>query len=80
MEQWVIAFYGKTFRPELVGESIKQNTPTLFFQMKDKKFSVDFENRSDYYAAAYHTQVRVKVWNPKRTVYYEGIAVNVKLD
>lgn len=78
MEQWVISYSGRTCEPETVGESIKQNTPTLFFQFKDKKFSVEFENRSDYYAAAYHTPVNVRVLNSDRTKYYLGTAVNEK--
>lgn len=78
MEQWVISFYGRVCEPELIEARFKQDHPTLSFKHEDKDFSVEFENRSDYYSAAYHTEVKVKVINGQRTKYYEGTAVNVK--
>lgn len=50
MKRWHITCKGSTKQPELIQQSVKQDTPTLTFMQDGIKFTVEFYNRSDYFA------------------------------
>lgn len=51
MKQWSITVSEVTKQPELISSDGKRDNPTLAFMQEGIKFTVEFYNRSDYFAA-----------------------------
>lgn len=79
MERWVISYNGNVCEPELTKSEVKQPYPVLTFNLNKIAFFVEFENQSDYMAAAYHSEVKVTVVTFNRGKRFAGIAFNKKL-
>jgi hypothetical protein len=76
MRTWLISYNDKTCEPVLISAHEQQNTPTLNLSYNDIPFSVEFDNRSDYFASRGGTIAEVTVISASRKTRYKGTAVN----
>lgn len=51
MKSWHITVGTVTRTPTIISENGQQNTPTIVASQDGVQFSVEFDNRSDYFAA-----------------------------
>lgn len=78
MRTWLITYDSKTCRPALISAHEQQDTPALKFSLGDKVFSVEFRNRSDYFAARHGATAEVIIASANRKKLVIGKAVNEK--
>lgn len=80
MKQWHITV-GDTIRtPNIISESGKQDTPKILCEQDGIPFSVEFYNRSDYFAARdSNVDVRCVVVSRNRSKSVVGIARNLHI-
>ena len=79
VREWEVSYGGKSCQPVLVESSVKQNEPKLVFMLDDKKFFVEFQNRSDHMGASYGHAAEVTIISWNRSKRFPGIAVNKKV-
>jgi len=78
---WHITVGNTTRTPTIISESGKQDTPKIQCEQDGIPFSVEFYNRSDYFAARdSNVDVAVIVVSRNRGRRVVGIARNLKLD
>ena len=76
MRTWLISYQGKACQPTLISTHEQQDTPTLKLSYNDKPFSVEFQNRSDYFASRHGTEADVIIVSVGRKKLIRGTAVN----
>lgn len=76
MRSWLISYDGKYCHPVLIIANEQQDTPTLKLFYNDKNFSVEFQNRSDYFASRHGTEAQVIIASAGRKKLIRGTAVN----
>jgi hypothetical protein len=76
MRTWLISYGSKACRPTLISAHEQQDTPTLRLSYNDKPFSVEFQNRSDYFASRHGTEADVIIVSAGRKKLIRGTAVN----
>jgi hypothetical protein len=76
MRNWLISYDGKSCQPVLISAHEQQDTPTLKLTYNDKNFSVEFQNRSDYFASRHGAKAEVIIVSPGRKKLFRGTAVN----
>ena len=78
---WHITVGNTTRTPTIISESGKQDTPKILCEQVGIPFSVEFYNRSDYFAARdSNVDVAVIVVSSNRGKRVLGIARNLKID
>jgi|GEM_PF-4643835 len=76
MLTWLISYDGKSCQPVLISAHEQQDTPTLKLTYNDVPFSVEFKNRSDYFASRHGTEAQVIIVSAGRKKLTRGTAVN----
>ena len=76
MRTWQISYNDNSCEPLLISAHEQQDTPTLKLSYNDKSFSVEFQNRSDYFASRHGTEAEVIIVSAGRKKLIRGIAVN----
>lgn len=81
MKKWHITVGNTTRTPKVISETGKQDTPKIQFEQDGIPFSVEFYNRSDYFAARdSNVDVCCVVVSRNRGNRVVGIARNLKID
>lgn len=75
MRTWLISYNGKTCQPVLISSHEQQDTPTIKLAYNDVPFSVEFQNRSDYFASRHGSIADVIIASAGRKKLYRGTAV-----
>lgn len=75
MKRWIVAYNGKKWEPNIFSASVKQNTPTIIFTLNNKRFSIEFENQTDYVASAHGKEANVMMISNDRSKRFHAIAV-----
>jgi len=60
-------------------QTVKQDTPVLFFEEEGRKFTVEFKNQTDYFSSSYGHVATVMVISHNRSVRFPGEMSNVKI-
>jgi hypothetical protein len=76
MRTWLISYDGKTCQPILITAHEQQDTPTLKLSYNDIPFSVEFQNRSDYFASRHGSIAEVIIVSAGRKKLIKGTAAN----
>jgi len=77
--RWNVSFEGSNWFPEIIRAAVNQNTPTIYFSLKGKKFSIEFDNRSDLMASRHGHEVFVTMISNDRSKRLTATAINKKL-
>jgi hypothetical protein len=67
MSQWTISYDGNSCQPTVLTENVKQDTPTVSLGLNEKRFSVEFKNRSDYMASRHGSLAEVTIISANRS-------------
>jgi len=75
MRTWLISYGDKSCQPVLISADEQQDRPTIKVSYNDIPFSVEFQNRSDYFASRHGSIAEVIIASANRGKLTKGTAV-----